>query len=152
MVLRKLGLVWSIRLPAQMPRRAELAACDDVGTVELQRQLGHAPQQLQSMTMRQVLRVCWKGLKLGNQRILMTGPAAILSATHLRRLGGPRLDFHRDASVRRLRVQIGEQQSQGLVALCIALSLRNPLLWVASLCALPLALAFEATRETFDVV
>lgn len=42
--LQKLGLVWGIRIPEELPKREEVRACDTVGAMELARQKGVKPR------------------------------------------------------------------------------------------------------------
>ena len=151
MVLHKLGLVWAIRLPAALPERAELQACDGVGAVELVRQRERRPQTGANIGMRNALRLCWRGAIRGDQRVRMEGPAATLPASLVRRIVGPRVEFHENAAAARLVLHVGQHLIRGLPALCVSLSLRNPALRLLALCVAPLAVAFESTREAFDV-
>lgn len=151
MVLRKLGLVWAIRLPAALPKRAELLACDDAGAVELKRQRERMPQSGARLGMRHILRLCWKGAIRGDARVTMEGPAATLPASLVRRIVGPRVEFQENAAAARMVLHVDQRRVRGLPALCVSLSLRNPALRLFALCVAPLAVAFESTREAFDV-
>jgi len=144
MVLRKLGWVWDIRLPADLPVRAELVAIDTTAGSELQAEIvSRRP------TVAAVLRLC-RADRTGD-RLLMEGPASALSAAAFGRVLGPGIQFRQDAAAPRLTLAIDAQRVRGLPALCVAMSTRNPMLRLIALCAAPLAVGLENTRASFDL-
>jgi fatty-acid desaturase len=146
MVLRALGLVWSIRLPAALPPRVELRACDASAEAELVRHLSGLPSSRTHVDLRDVLRWCWQ------RRVSceMEGPAANVSAAALRRVTGPNVPFRLVPEARRISVTVREHRLQGLPALCVALCRRSGSAWLIGLCLAPLAVAIENMRETLD--
>jgi len=147
MALRRLGLVWSIRLPSALAPRAELHACDAPGQAELARHRGSVSSRVTHVRLGDVLRWCWQ------RRVPceMEGPAANVSATTLRRMTGPTVPFRLVPDARRLSVRIQERRLQGLPALCVALCRRSAWARLMGLCLAPVATAFENMREALDV-
>jgi fatty-acid desaturase len=147
MVLRRLGLVWSIRLPAALPLRTELRACDVAGEAELARHRGSASSLSTRIVLRDVLQWCWR------RRVPceMQGPAANLSANTLQRMTGPKVAFRVVPEARRLSVTVHGRRLQGLPALCVALCRRSGWAWLVGLCLAPLAVTIENARASLDV-
>lgn len=130
LLLHKLGLVWGLRLPADLPVRSELHACSARAVA--------APAQ-DSPPSTPIGPGVW-----------LEGPAATLSATTFRRLLGPRTAFRPNPSARRLTLYGKSLHLQGLPALLTAIGLRHPVLRWAGLGMMPLARAFEGLRDTFS--
>lgn len=147
MVLRAQGLVWGIRLPAALPPRAELHACDEAAETELARHYVRRPSPAYHTGLRHVWDLCW------NRRTPceMEGPAANLSAGTLRRMTGRTVPFRFIPEARRISVTVLDHRLQGLPALCVAVGRRSVLAWLLALCVAPLAVTFENMREAFDV-
>jgi fatty-acid desaturase len=151
MVLRKLGLAWDIRLPADLPARAELCAIDEVAKTMPYSISGARPMPARTR-LRHVVAECFKGLAgspPGNGGL--EGPAATLSARATRWIVGRRLPFIPNPTLARLSLVIDGQRIRGLPALCVSLCRRHPLLSIVGLGFAPLAVAFESLRENFDV-
>ena len=147
LVLRRLGLVWSLRLPAALPPRAQLRARDLVAEVELAKRRCDAIGDSKRVVLRDVLRWCW-------QRQIsceMEGPAANLSARVLQRIIGPGVPFRCVPESSRLCVTVQESRLNGLPGLSVALCRRHDWVWLIGLCMAPLAVAIENMREAFDV-
>lgn len=146
MVLRAFGLVWNIRLPAALPPRVELRACDASAEAELVRHQRGVPSPRARANLRDVLFWCW------HRRVSceMEGPAANISVTALRRMTGPKVPFRLMREARRISVTVHEHRLQGLPALCVALCRRSGATWMIGLCLAPFAVAFENMRETLD--
>ena len=146
MVLRAIGLVWNVRLPAALPPRVELHACDASAEAELVRHQRGLPSSRPHANLRDVLCWCWQ------RRVpcQMEGPAANVSVTALRRMTGPNVPFRLIPEARRISVTVHEHRLQGLPALCIALCRRSGAIWLIGLCLAPFAVAFENMRETLD--
>ncbi len=147
MVMRRLGLVWNVRLPAALPARTELHAADVAGQSELARCSSPPNAQPVQPGLRELLRWCWHR----RTPSAMEGPAANLSATTLQRLVKPGVPFRFDLQARRLSATLGERQVQGLPALCLAICSRGSWYWLAGLCVAPLAVAIERTRGALDL-
>ncbi len=147
MALRKLGLVWNLRLPAKLPPRAELHACDAVGEAELVRHRHGVPSPVAQVGLRDVLRWCWQ------RRVpcVMEGPAANLSPGMLRRLTGSTVTFRYAPEAQRLSVTVQGRRAHGLPALCVALCRHSGIVWLLALFVLPIAVAVESMRESLDV-
>jgi fatty-acid desaturase len=155
MVLRKAGLAWNFRLPADLPARAELCAIDEVGMTKLSGPAG-APMPAARTRLSRVAAQCIKARALTMTPAMadvceLSGPAATVSARMTRWILGPRVPFTRNPALPRLSLHIGGSHIRGLPALCIALSRRHPLSIVIGLGLAPLAVAFENIRESFDV-
>jgi len=133
LVLRKLGLVWNIRLPGDLAVRQELRALD--------RSALSAPKvTLPSFT------DAWRLLSSARHRVVHSeGPAALLSAKLLHRLLGN--DFTHTPSARRLSVTAAGVRLTGLPALCIALAARSGSARVLAAFALPAAFVAERVRQ-----
>lgn len=133
LALRKLGLVWNIRLPQDLAVRHELRALD--GAV-----LTSPHASLPSFS------DAWR--LLGSARrdgAYSEGPAAVLSAKALHRLLGD--GFTYAPSARRLSTTAAGVQLTGLPALCIALAARSRAASVLAALALPPAFAAEQMRQ-----
>lgn len=151
MVLRRLGLVWALRLPSAMPLRAELRARDAaaLGQDERRPVMAAAPARVDAGW---VLRTCLAGRAVAQDgRWTISGPAATLPAGVIRRIIGHRVAFERDAGAQRLSLEANGRRVRGLPALCVALCSRGRVLRAAGLAGLPFALGFEQIREAFDV-
>ncbi|WP_156391630.1 MULTISPECIES: acyl-CoA desaturase [unclassified Roseateles] len=133
LVLRKLGLIWSIRLPEDLAMRPELRALD--GAEPASAALG-SPRFADA----------WRLLANAHQDgIHCEGPATLLSAELLHRLLGAGFT-HRPAA-RRLSVTAAGVQLAGLPALCIALAARSGAAKLLAILVLPLAFAAEQIRQ-----
>ncbi len=133
LALRKLDLVWNIRLPQDLAERPELRALDS-GTL--------ASPVLESPKFADA----WRLLSSVRQGEVHTeGPAAVLSAKLLRRLLGD--DFTHIPSARRLSVTTAGAQIWGLPALCIALAARSYPARVLAALVLPVAHGAERLRQ-----
>jgi hypothetical protein len=133
LVLRKLGLVWNIRLPRDLAVRQELRALDGAAL---------ASPHLSSPSFADAWRL------LGSARrdvVHSEGPATLLSPKLLHHLLGD--GFTYTPSARRLSVTAAGVQLTGLPALCIALSARSGSARVLAALALPPAYAAERVRQ-----
>jgi stearoyl-CoA desaturase (delta-9 desaturase) len=133
LVLRKLGLVWSLRLPQDLPLRRELRALDSAA-------LGSP--NLQSSSFADAWRLV---SSVPRDSVHCEGPAALLSVKFLQRLLGD--GFTHTPSARRLSVTTGVLQFTGLPALCIALAARSRAARLLAAVALPPAFAAERFRQ-----
>jgi len=133
LVLRKLGLIWNIRLPEDLAMRPELRALDSAEP---------ASAALRSPRFADA----WSLLAHANHDgIHCEGPASLLSVKLLHRLLGAGFT-HRPAA-RRLIVTAAGVQFAGLPALCIALAARSGPARLLAILALPLAFAAERIRQ-----
>lgn len=133
LVLRKLGLVWNIQLPSDLPERPELRALDGAALV------AHHPRSPSLVD-------TWRLISIASPSAVVTeGPAALISAKLLRRLLGN--GFVHAPSARRLSASVAGVQLVGLPALCIALAARRGTVRVVAALALPLAFGAERVRQ-----
>jgi stearoyl-CoA desaturase (delta-9 desaturase) len=133
LVLRKLGLVWNIRLPQHLPTRQELRAVDCSALISPSLPL---PSFVDA----------WRAMGTAHRdSVCSEGPGALLSAKLLRRLLGD--GFTHTPSARRLRAIAGGMEFTGLPALCIGLAGRSKLATLVIAFALPPAFAAERLRQ-----
>ena len=133
LVLRKLGLVWGIRLPKDLANRPELRALDDAA-IESPRL--RSPSFMDA----------WRLLRTARRGdVRSEGPAALLSAALLRRLLGG--NFTHTPSSRRLSVTLSGVQLVGLPALCVAIAARSGGAMLIAAIALPMAFGMERVRQ-----
>ncbi len=138
-VLQRLGLVWNVRLPDDLPARAELKRLDTARWTA-----PRAPAN--AVRLPALLGMCWRGLPRTASPWRMCGPAASLPARALARIAGAALPFVHDHHARRLALLGDAQAVQGLPALLIAARMRSVLLLIPTLCLMPLAAAAEQLR------
>lgn len=135
LVLRKLGLVWNIRLPRDLEVRLELRALNDAA-------LASPPESSPSFA------EAWRLLSnVRHNDVHSEGPAALLSAKLLHRLLGSRFTYTPRA--RRFSATTAGVHLTGLPALCIALAARSRSARVLAALALPPAFAAERVRQSF---
>jgi len=138
LVLRKLGLVWKLRLPQDLAPRAELRALD-----------GAATEQSPAVSSTRLVEL-WHlsaALRRANAApIHGEGPAALLPAGLLRRLLGPKVAFQHQPAARRLSLTAAGVCVTGLPALCVALAARSRVGAMLAALALPPAVAVERVR------
>lgn len=134
-LLRRLGLVWDIRLPEHLPPRPELQALDG-GIAAL------AGPALTPVRLRKAWELC-RSSTAGSIR----WPGSILSSQTLRGLVGPGWRLERAATTTRLELSIGDTHVLGLPALCIAMARRNRTVRLLAELMLPLGLAAEWCRH-----
>lgn len=133
LMLRKVGLVWGIRLPRDLSVRPELRPLDTAGL---------ASPVLSSSSFAD----SWRMLHGARRAAIRSeGPAALLSAKLLHHLLGDA--FTHRPSARRLTATAAGVQVVGLPALCIALAARSRAATVVAALALPLAFAAEQLRQ-----
>ena len=141
MLLRKLGLAWSFRLPPSMPARGELRACDAVA-LSLASMVG--PVQTRASS-KQVMRLCLHPQVATGP---LQGPAANVSHRIFQWIaGGPRR-FEHEIHARRVSVRTPCGVVQGLPALCVSLSQRGAVGRLIALCCAPFAIAIEGSRRS----
>lgn len=141
LLLRRMGLVWDFRLPADLPERAELVAVDAVS-------LGTEPAPvMERPRLAVVLRLC--APQAGEQKAVLhsvEGPAATLPARFFEWLAGAQVDFLHRPNVPRLLVRIGPDRVQGLPAICVLLARRSPPASLLARLLAPFAVAAESLR------
>lgn len=133
LVLRKLGLVWSIRLPQDLTVRQELRALDGAAL---------APRHVHSTSFADAWRLLGSARRDG---VRSEGPAVLLGAKLFHRLLGD--GFTHEPSARRLSATTGGLQLTGLPAMCIALAARSAAARLLAAFALPPAFAAEWFRQ-----
>lgn len=153
MVLRKLGLVWRITLPSQLPVRSELHATDEAGAAALQAVEQAPPRGKPALfSMRRIARLCVdRQARDGAEKYVLEGPAAILSASLTQRIVGSRVAFKRNSARQRLALAIEKERVTGLPALCISIARRNFACRILAIGLSPVAVALENTRLSFDL-
>lgn len=157
MALRRLGLVWDLRLPAALAPRTELRARDAAARAEDGRLADARTQPAREpapelIGIRQALQLCFLAHGPGTVRQwAITGPAATLPAGLMQWIVGDQVTFRRKEGADRLRLRVDGVTVQGLPAVCIALGTRNRFLQVAGISGLPFAIGFERMRGAFDV-
>jgi fatty-acid desaturase len=133
LILRRIGLVWGIRLPRDLPVRPELRALDC------------APLFSPTLSSSSFA-AAWRLLRSARQAVIHSeGPAALLSAKVMQRLLGD--NFTHRPLAPRLSAAGGGVQVTGLPALCIALAARSRAARVVAVLALPPAFAVEQLRQ-----
>jgi stearoyl-CoA desaturase (delta-9 desaturase) len=140
MVLRRLGLVWSVRLPAAMPARAELQPCDDTARAR-------PATVVPAVSTREVLRLCWQS----DPKAWMEGPAVPVPPWRMQRWLGPHVRFDLQPGTQRLLLHTHAGLVRGLPALCVALATRGLPGRLAAMAMAPAALAFEGLRSSLDM-
>jgi len=133
-LLRRLGLVWGIRLPQDLPPRPELLALDG-GIATLS---NPHPQPIGP-------REAWE-LCRSSAAASLRWPGSVLPASALRGLIGNGLEFERSATAPRLELSVGDAHVTGLPALCIALARRGRAARILAELLLPFGLAAEWCR------
>lgn len=121
--LERAGLVWDLRLPADLPPRAEL--------VEL-------PQRPRRAGLVDAWRLCfraWSRDAASRPALLVRWPAKLLSRHALATLFGPQVRLRRDPDLHRLMLCAGKLRLAGMSAIAIGAAQRRP--WLA----LPISLA-----------
>ncbi len=142
MVFRKIGLVWDIRLPQDLPLRPELKACESGAEGAFQ------PQAVPDV---RVARVTARWMLKKRSTLQLTGPGALLSVRSARWLFGPDVVFLQDRREQRVNVCIDGARVEGLPACLLAMSTRPFLTRLAACCALPFANGFEAMRTALGM-
>jgi stearoyl-CoA desaturase (delta-9 desaturase) len=140
-LLRRCGLAWDFRLPADLPHRAELVPirametkiaedrCDDLGV----------PDTVKLVLARRVPRL-----------LTMRWPAATMSQRAMSRLLRESVALNFDAAASRLTLYVGTRRVRGLPAVCAALAQQRFGLRLLAWLALPFAIAFEWLRASLQ--
>ncbi len=152
MVFRKLGWVWGIRLPKDLPARAELHACSSLAKNAVAKPGFAIVREPVPVALGGLYRLCLSVRSLQQDtRYRMAGPAAAVSEKVLRAVVGKEIPFTRDNSLRRLSLSWDCIVVYGLPALCVALCARPFGLKVIGLVLLPFAVAYEKLRSGFGL-
>lgn len=136
-LLQKMGLVWNLRLPGDLPARPELRPLGTVTTHD------DAPMR----------RLAWRRLwslsatDAAREPLRLRGPAANLPAPLFAMLLGRHVLLTVDAGAQRLSAQAGQHVVRGLPAMWLAIARRSALHRYGVLVLLPFALAGEAVRS-----
>ncbi|MCC2973238.1 acyl-CoA desaturase [Massilia sp. IC2-476] len=138
-LLRRLGLVWRIRLPHGCPDRPELRRLDDVPCAA-----APVPQSLADMVRNSVAVAA--ALFTQAAPVSLDGPCATMSVSCMRRLAGPRAVVTRNPAQPRLRLRLGFASVVGLPAFLLAIGSRNACSAVVAVLLLPAALLAESLR------
>lgn len=143
MLLKRAGLAWGFRLPADCPPRAGLRPVDE-------RPMAQAPA---ARPMRDILAA---SISASRQLLTRRGPLALqgpfltLSERQLRRLAGAEVCAQRIPSQARLSLLLDGKTLSGLPALLIAIGRRNVCTAAAALVLLPFATACELVRSRVE--
>ena len=151
MVFRRLGLVWDLRLPADLPARAELLPLDAVGATALLAR--HASAHATARTrLNDIVKQCLRGRRATRAyRYRLRGAAATVSVRLMRKIVGRGVLFTARPALSRLTLAVGGRRIHGLPALCVAFSSRGTLCAAIGGGLAPLAVAIERLRESLDV-
>jgi len=139
-LLRRMGLVWNLRLPEDLPARPELQALDG-GIAAL------TDTRLRPVSLSKAWELCHSSVAG-----IIQWPESLLSGSALRGLIGPGWKLERKATTARLELSIGESHVTGLPALCIALARRGRVARVLAEVLLPLSLAAEWCRYEMTAI
>lgn len=137
LALQRVGLVWNLRLPADLPPREELVAL---------------PSPPPHAGLLDAWRLCfrsWRGVP--TTALLVRWPAYWLSRAALARLFGASVQLRRDPRRRRLTVCAGPLQASGLAAFAIAAAQRHRALAVLCAVLMPLLLLDRRGAATAGV-
>jgi len=154
MLLRQVGLVWSVRLPNDLPPRAELEALDGIAAKRFaaglrENEVSACPDPVEPQSLPVLTQMCF-GRPAVAQRPVVEWPAAMVSARILNLVLGDRIELRLAPASRRLLLRMGDTHTLGLPALCVAFAQRNTASRTAALCLLPFAVAFENLRISLD--
>jgi stearoyl-CoA desaturase (delta-9 desaturase) len=146
LLLRRLGWVWDLTLPSDLPARAELVPVDAVAR-RVDSMVDERPE------LRPVWRLCAIAADSSAQQLRsFSGPAATLPAQLFEYFAGPKLRFHHEPGVQRLVATVGTERVVGLPALCVVLAARSPAWRMAALMLAPVAVIAESLRLRFASV
>lgn len=137
MLLKRLGLVWGLRLPHAMAHRPELRALDAPPTP--------APASLGTWRDLPALRQHLRGAAAAARQLV--APAACLRAAQLSALAGQPVVVDRRLARLELRDLQQVTLARGLPALCLAIAARGALPRLVAGALLPLAAALESGRQ-----
>lgn len=143
-LLHRLGMVWNLRLPHDLPMRVELKQVDSLVWVA-------RPAPTAAMGVGALLRESIRPSKFDGVPWQLKGPAVSLPASFFAWEAGPRTVFIRDTSANRLTLQRGSQYVQGLPALLLAARLRSGGFAALIACVMPFAIMVEAGRTLIEV-
>jgi fatty-acid desaturase len=144
-LLSKLGLVWAIKLPKDLPARPELQALNHFlppGSNAPPCQLAHV-REVFDIAAAQVL----------NRRLIcaLEAPCASISRQHLQGIAGRRTIVTNDPGLSRLQLRRGNLTVRGLPALALAVGSRNLFTAITALWFLPFACVVESLRCRFEL-
>ncbi|MET0981065.1 MAG: acyl-CoA desaturase [Telluria sp.] len=141
-LLRKLGLVTRVTLPADLPPRPERHALDAPAHMPA---MPAAPASAWPAAIQAV-----SAILRGKPTMTLRAPCVNLAPQRLAALCGPDVAVHHVQGLRRLELAIGETVVRGVSAVLLGVATRGTAAAVAALALLPLALAVEAVRASVD--
>ncbi|WP_394782083.1 acyl-CoA desaturase [Undibacterium sp.] len=157
MLLCRAGLVWGIKLPHDLPKRAELEALDAadlqlqyLSAATLRYHARHVVAAKPSLAKLIKLMLCHRSAVAANASL--QGPAATASASVLQKVIGPEIHFMHEPASARLHFRSDEIDLQGLPGLLFAASLRNRLASVLAIALMPFAMGVERCRSILEPV
>lgn len=136
--LERIGLVWNLRLPADLAPRAELVPLDATSKTASSR---HADP----IASGPALVRAWRLTRSHQPEIspLLSWPGKRLSRSTMTWLVGQRVVVHQHPELARLSLSVNGERAIGAVALCIAIGRRNPWLRTMIAALLPVAVLIE---------
>lgn len=148
--LRKLGLVWDLTLPDDLPQRSELTGSDELGQMQLSEQWVQATAPSPAGLNMLQLGWCWMRLrrKQSITVLAVTWPQSLMSAHMLSRFIGEDMELHPSHQSSRFEVSDGKQRLIGLPAFLVALCSRWRIGLPFALLLMPLAVLAESGRSS----
>lgn len=144
--LRRLGLVWNLRLPQDLAARPELVAADGLGSGFLVAKRSRAARRrVETPGLVGYWRLLWQPTRMAR----LEWPGSILSQETMRRCIGPHAQLIVDPALRLLMLRRDDRDYAGLPAVCLALAIRGGVARILAALLLPLAVALEAARQAF---
>lgn len=152
LILRKLGLVWDIRLPSHLPHRPELLAYRETPGVPTNSDLPPTIGVRPAISLVQTLKAHMALIPSAETASMAaSGPAEVVSKKALQTICGSKVQFQQDPRAARLSLSHQGRTIFGLPALCFALCIRAFPLRILGLTLLPLAIGFEYLRCKFEM-
>lgn len=150
-ILKKLGLVWDLILPADLAIRAELEALDSESAAHAgYRGAREAKKKEPQAGMCTLIKLSLQA-KSSAAPLRLEGPAVNVSGTLLQTLIGTGSHFTHSPATQRLQLSLGETRVFGLPALLLALSRRGRVLAGVCACLMPLACACNWIRGELEL-
>ncbi len=152
-LLRKLGLVWDMVLPANLETRPELELLNPQAALPLNgNNAGQSSEFSTKLSLCALVGLSVRGAGRNTGSLCLQGPSANFSSSTLQRLIGAGAAFTHVPTAQRMQMKVDELRVQGAPALLLALSRRSTA--VAVMCALlmPLAYVLDILRTQLESV
>lgn len=151
MLLRRLGLVWGLRLPPDLKTRPELEAMDSPAAVMLIGGTnGGAPAHPNLTTGWRALPWLWKEAFQQRSAVLVR-PGPPHHESRIRLLLGRNVSYRASSNARRLWLAIDGKWVKGLPALLLALPRQHVSVAILAAICMPGAVVFESARSWLDL-